>query len=259
MNAYDFMRSNRDYFEDFVSRSTYHSNAIEGNTLTLAETYAIQFVDNSVVVTATPREIYEAINYKYALSSAMETVTESLTDSIVIAVAKDINRNISEIGGYRKSQVLIRGAEHVPPAANQINQMMHTLLHDYALDVADGVDPYLREATFHVRFERIHPFEDGNGRTGRILMTRGLVNDGLPPAVIPVESRKTYLKLLADRDIDGLAEMISSLSTMEKKRIEAFRSADNGRHPTDDLERFDEAVERELDDAPRTRRWHHRA
>ena len=220
-DVYAFMRADRAYFEDFISRSTYHSNAIEGNTLSLAETYALQFSDNSLKVTATPREIYEAINYKYALTAAMASGGE-LADTDVIAIAKAINRNIGEIGGYRRVQVVIRGAEHMPPAPGQVNQMMHTLLHDYALDLEEEVDPFIREAGFHIRFERIHPFEDGNGRTGRILMSRGLLASGLPPAVIRADSRAEYLSLIAERDIDGLARMMSRLSSEEAERIESF-------------------------------------
>lgn len=70
MDVIKFMREHRIYFEDFVTRGTYHSNAIEGNTLSYAETYAILFNDNSMKVTATARELYEAINHKYALSRA---------------------------------------------------------------------------------------------------------------------------------------------------------------------------------------------
>ena len=70
MDVIKFMREHRTYFEDFVTRDTYHSNAIEGNTLSYAETYAILFNDNSMKVTATARELYEAINHKYALSRA---------------------------------------------------------------------------------------------------------------------------------------------------------------------------------------------
>lgn len=70
MDVIKFTREHRTYFEDFVTRGTYHSNAIEGNTLSYAETYAILFNDNSMKVTATARELYEAINHKYALSRA---------------------------------------------------------------------------------------------------------------------------------------------------------------------------------------------
>lgn len=99
--------------------------------------------------------------------------------------------------------MIIRGAEHLPPAANQVNQLMMQLVYEYNHD--EGGDPFLREARFHVRFERVHPFEDGNGRTGRILVNRGLMRAGLAPVVIPVEERAAYMDLLARSDYDGLA------------------------------------------------------
>lgn len=224
MDAHAFMRGNRAYFEDFVSRSAYHSNAIEGSTLSLAETYALLFPGDPMRIAATPREIHEAINYKYALDTAM-AAEGPLTDTAVISIGKAINRNISEIGSYRRVQVVIRGAEHIPPAPGQVNQMMRSLLHDYALDIEEGLDPFLREARFHVRFERIHPFEDGNGRTGRILLSRGLLLSGLPPAVVRADARAEYLSLIAEQDADGLAGMLSDLSSAEAERIGSFRAA----------------------------------
>lgn len=182
MDALQFMRDHQAYFEDYVTRSTYHSNAIEGSTLSFAETYAILWNDNTMKVTATARELYEAINHKYALATASENMDDPLSERLVKAIARDINRNISGIDDYRHGQVIIRGAEHLPPAANQVNQLMMQLVYEYNHD--EGGDPFLREARFHVRFERVHPFEDGNGRTGRILVNRGLMRAGLAPVVI---------------------------------------------------------------------------
>ena len=216
MDAVAFMRGNRAYFEDFMTRSTYHSNAIEGSTLSYAETYAILWNDNSLQVTATARELYEAINHKYALSLALEEMQVTLSERLVKRIAQAINKNINEIGGYRTISVLIRGAEHIPPKPNQVNQLMMQLVHEY--NHADDVDPYLREARFHIRFERVHPFEDGNGRTGRILVNRGLLQAGLAPVVVPFERRAEYLAMLADGDSDGLAEMLRSLSHSEDER-----------------------------------------
>ena len=72
MEPVDFLLQNRSYFEDIITRSVYHSNAIEGNTLSYAETYAIIWNDNSFQIRATPQELYEVINLKYALSYALE-------------------------------------------------------------------------------------------------------------------------------------------------------------------------------------------
>ena len=67
MKILEFILNNKDYLEDLITRSTYHSNAIEGSTLTYAETYAILYNDNSFKIEGKePREIYEAINHKKA-------------------------------------------------------------------------------------------------------------------------------------------------------------------------------------------------
>lgn len=229
MNAYDYMRIDRDYFEDFVSRSTYNSNAIEGNTLTLAETYAIQWCDDSMEIRATARELYEAINYKYALSAAMDDDAEGLSESLVKRIARNINRNINELDDYRRVQVMIRGAEHVPPAPEQVRSQMMQLVWAYNQDVADQIDPFVREATFHIRFERIHPFEDGNGRTGRILLDRGLLLSGETPAVISREVRSDYLQTISEADIDSLAALLRESSGKESERMDAFMAARGAR------------------------------
>lgn len=73
MRILDFILNNNEYLEDLITRSTYHSNGIEGSTLTYAETYAILYNDNSFVINGKePRELYEAINHKEALNMVFE-------------------------------------------------------------------------------------------------------------------------------------------------------------------------------------------
>lgn len=220
MDAYRFMNEHKEYFEDFVTRSTYHSNAIEGSTLSYAETYAILWNDNSLQVTATARELYEAINHKYAMATAASDPRGELTERLIKAIARDVNRNINEIDDYRHTGVIIRGAEHLPPEPNRINQLMMQLVYEYNHETES--DPFFREARFHIRFERIHPFSDGNGRTGRILINRGLMGAGLAPVVIPVEERVRYMGFLAERDADGLAQFLRHLSEVEAGRMARF-------------------------------------
>lgn len=219
-DIFDKIRRNNPYFEDFITRSVYHSNAIEGNTLSYAETYSIIFNDNSMTVTGTPREIYEAINLKYAMRYALESLDKPLTPSFIIEIGKRVNKNINEIDGFRKSQVFIRGAEHIPPDAAYVPQLIDKAIFDY-YDTSD-MDIFIRLASFHIDFERTHPFTDGNGRTGRMLITKELLNEGYAPAVVLKDMKAEYLEYLKNQDIKALSDFIKELSAKEEERMNEF-------------------------------------
>ncbi len=218
MDIKEYIFHNREYFEDFITRSTYHSNAIEGNTLSYAETYAILFNDNEFKVSAKPREIYEAINHKYALHYVLENLDRELTESVIKDIAVLINKNISEISGYRTVPVRIRGSEHIPPAPPQIPQMMMYYVRNYNQTAFDDV--FQKMAQMHLQFERIHPFEDGNGRTGRLLLNYELLKNDMAPIVIPKEHRTEYFLMLEKQDSMELSRFFRELSEQEQKRID---------------------------------------
>ena len=120
----DSIRRNNPYFEDMITRSVYHSNAIEGNTLTYAETYAILYNDNSFKIDGKePREVYEAINHKRTLELIFESLNDvnvSLNEKLIKDINKTINENIKGTSGYRKLQVFIQDSEHSPPKPNKL-------------------------------------------------------------------------------------------------------------------------------------------
>ncbi|MGF7018764.1 Fic family protein [Lachnospiraceae bacterium PF1-21] len=218
----EYIRNNQDYFEDFITRSVYHSNGIEGNTLSYAETYAIIFNDNSFSIgNVKPREIYEAINLKYALSYVLDNLDEPLSESMIKQVGIYINKNISEIDGYRTHGVQMRGVEYLPPAASQVKQAMMYFVHNY--NNTGYEDVYEKIADNHIKFERIHPFADGNGRTGRVLIDYELLRNDLPPLVIPQDERIKYFKYLDQQDVMGLKVYFQELSKKELERIEKFQ------------------------------------
>ncbi len=220
MDVRKFIFDNQDYFEDFISRSTYHTNAIEGNTLSYAETYAILFNDNDFKVSATPREIYEAINHKYAINHILSHLGEELSESLIKEAAVLINKNISEIAGYRTVAVRIKGAQHVPPAPNQVPQQMMYFVYNYNHTVYEDI--FQKLADTHIQYERIHPFEDGNGRTGRLILNFELLRNNMPPIVIPKDDRIKYFDMLAEQNTQGLAGFFKELCQEEQKRIEAL-------------------------------------
>ena len=104
MKTLNFILSNKNYLEDLITRSTYHSNAIEGSTLTYAETYAILYNDNSFKIEGKePREIYEAINHKNALELVFSNLKsqEPFDERFIKKLNETINRNIKDTEGYR--------------------------------------------------------------------------------------------------------------------------------------------------------------
>lgn len=222
MDIVSYIKSNRPYFENFITRSTYNSNRIEGNTLSFAETYAIVFNDNSFKVTATPREIYEVINHKYALDFLFSHLQEPLTNEYFQELCRRVNRNIIDVDGYRQTQVYIRGANFIPPAPSQVRMKMMYFLDNYN---HSEYDPYEKAARFHIEFEHIHPFEDGNGRTGRLLINYEILRNNLLPIVIPAEERTQYFTLLQDEDVNGLTRFFNDCSHKEYEIIKQFSPA----------------------------------
>ena len=222
MSILEFILNNNDYLEDLITRSTYHSNAIEGSTLTYAETYAILYNDNSFKIGGKePREIYEAINHTKALELVFKNLknNDEFNEGFIKKLNETINRDIKDTEGYRTVQVFIRGSEHIPPAPEKIPNLMNYFIYNYN---HDEQNIFYKLAKYHIEFEKIHPFEDGNGRTGRLLLNYELIKNNLPPVVISKDDRVKYFEFLKNDDIIGLAEWLKDLSNQENERMEKF-------------------------------------
>lgn len=222
MNILEFILDHKEYLEDFITRSTYHSNAIEGSTLTYAETYAILYNYNRFKIEGKePREIYEAINHKKALELVFRNLQnhEEFNENFIKQLNETINRDIKDTKGYRTVQVFIQGSEHIPPEPEKIPNLMMYFTYNYH---HDEQDIFTKIAKYHVEFEKIHTFEDGNGRTGRLLINYELLKNNLPPVVIVKEDRVKYFEFLKNNDVNHFSEWLKDLSTREKERMEKF-------------------------------------
>ncbi len=176
--------------EEFVVEYTYNSNAIEGNTLTLRET---DMVLRGLTIAQKPlKDHMEAVGHKEAFDFLRELVKEQviLSESIikqihylVLADKKD------DRGIYRRVPIRIMGAKHEPVQPYLIQPKMERLLEDYR-NSTEHIIPRL--ARFHIEFEGIHPFIDGNGRTGRLLVNLELMKAGFPPIDIKFTDRIAY-------------------------------------------------------------------
>ena len=220
MEKFEKIINNQAYFENFITRSIKSSNAIEGNALSYAETYSIVFVDNDLPLqNVKPRELYEAINLKYATSYSLNNL-DKFNTSIIIEIAKNINKNINDISGFRTTKVFIKGANFVPPDPVYVPSKMSELIYEY--NNSNDMDIIAKIAKFHIDFEHLHPFQDGNGKAGRVLINHLLLQNNEVPIVIPEERRTEYFNLLQNYDIDGFVKMIKELQKDEVEKMEEY-------------------------------------
>ena len=176
--------------EEFIIEYTYNSNAIEGNTLTLRET---DLVLRGLTIDKKPlKDHMEAVGHK----EAFEFVSELVKNNVPISesVIKQIHYLVladkkEDRGVYRRVPVRIMGAQHEPVQPYLIAPKMEELLHTFVESTEHIVTKLAR---FHIEFEGIHPFIDGNGRTGRLLINLELMKAGYPPIDIKFTDRISY-------------------------------------------------------------------
>ena len=194
--------------EEFIIEYTYNSNAIEGNTLTLRET---DLVLKGLTIDQKPlKDHMEAVGHK----EAFEFVTELVKDNTPISeyIIKQIHYLVladkkDDRGVYRRIPVRIMGAQHEPVQPYLIEPKMEQLLREFNESTEHIVTKLAR---FHIEFEGIHPFIDGNGRTGRLLVNLELMKAGYPPIDIKFTDRIAYYNAFDEYHVKH------NLSVMEK-------------------------------------------
>lgn len=199
-NVLGTILENPDIRDQFVLVLTYTSNSIEGSTLTQADTAAVLF-RNAALPDKTLSEQLEAKNHQAALLylfpylAAKKPVNEELILKLHGMLMNGIRQ---DAGFYRRHGVRIVGADL--PTANHLT--VPKRMEELGVDLHRSKDIIEHVATLHARFEQIHPFSDGNGRVGRLLMHAMLLRENMPPVVIRPEKKRLYY---------------SSLNTAQKK------------------------------------------
>lgn len=180
---------------DFTIRFTYNSNAIEGNRLTLRDTYLI-IKEKQIPSGSEPKDYNEAVNGKEALDF-LKNYKGKLTIEFIEKLQFILTKNTGLVypGRIRFFPVTISGANLIPPNEKEVPKLLNELIKFY-YENKKKYHPFIMACLFHGKFEEIHPFEDGNGRTGRALMNWILMKENYPKLYVSVKNLRDYYEAL---------------------------------------------------------------
>ena len=172
-----------------IPEQVFNSNAIENSTLTLKDTEDI-LIRGQILRDAEVREVYEAKNLARVMELLVENPHQNLTVEVVLALHHIVLSGINDsaAGRFRSGDEWVRVGTHIGANPQFVNDLVYKLVDNYNSD--NERDLICKVAYFHNEFEYIHPFLDGNGRIGRVLINQQLMKEGLPPILIPARNKR---------------------------------------------------------------------
>ena len=218
-----------DYLDDILVRLAHHSTAIEGNTISLPETVSI-ILNNTLPSSSgtSVREFYEVDNHRQAFEFMMDMLRQD--EPLSVALIQEMHSKLTDRlhydrGQFKKNDNRIVGAEFKTALPAETPGLMIQLVDNlnHRLEVANDDDEKIEAIVdSHIQFERIHPFSDGNGRTGRMIMNYSLLKEKLPPFIVHKSDRGVYIERLANQDVEGLKKMAHEEMNQERERMIDF-------------------------------------
>ena len=205
----------KDMYNDFVTLFVFNTNAIEGNTLTLRDTDLL-LNKNITPSGKSLREINDHLNSKDTFNFMLEKKPE-INHETIIKIHSLLMKNIDKrTGYYRIHNVRVFGARFETTPAEYVKIDTNLLLKWFKKE-KNRLHPLILAAAFHHKFEKIHPFYDGNGRAGRMLLNLILVNNKMIPLIVPDAQRKRYYNALSEADKTSIDKI-----QLEHKKIVDF-------------------------------------
>lgn len=212
--------------EQFEIEMTYNSNAIEGNSLTLKETYLV--IQEGLTIKGKPlKDHLEAKDHHEALEFLHETVEHgsqpTLSEHLIRTLHQIVMKKTDEeyAGKYRNSNVFIGGADHVPPDALLVPKQMPDLIRWFSKNIK-RLHPIELAALLHHKLVYIHPFFDGNGRTARLVMNIILMKAGYPLVIILKNDRKKYYRALSQADSGKYSLLVQVIAQAVERSLNIY-------------------------------------
>ena len=211
---------------EFVIENTYDSNAIEGSTLTLEETALL--LQEGITIAEKPMRMHlDAVGHKEAFDYVLSLVqdNELLSERTIKEIHSLVLMNDQDNRGIYRTLPVTIGGVHSAAELYMIRPEMERVVAEYSDNMQGQLHSIEAIAKFHLEFETIHPFLDGNGRTGRLVMNLELMKAGYLPVNIKFQDRKTYYDCFTDYATTGNSDMLTKLvAAYEKIELKRYIS-----------------------------------
>ena len=217
-NRYEQLKGNKESLLALLSESelaelVYNSNAIENSTLTLQETERI-LLEMQTARNISVRELFEAKNLARVIEYLASRAQQDIGQDPILLLHNMLLSSIDDriAGRFRRKNEYVRVGTHIAPSPEHVERLLEALMADYA----SSHEQYFLDniARFHLEFERIHPFVDGNGRIGRVLINWQLAKLGYPPVIIRNKGKHSdyypvFSKYVDKGDIKSMSALLA--------------------------------------------------